>query len=156
MADILTDTAEYDGIRELLGVNALELPDGVIEQPTFLPSVELAVETAVEDWSDLLATTAGAIRLKSAVMRLTAIALIPRARNRQRARESMGGIGGFTSGEINWDALKNELQRLADADLMALNATESSDEPVAIFTVGGVSRAECGRSAMLPSIVSYR
>lgn len=129
---------QYDAIRELLGVDAVELPSATIELPPYLPTAELRVRRAVVDWSARLGTPDDALQLQLAVMSLTAVALIPRLKNRLRSGER---IGEWSAGSIDWDTLSVQLQEQADAALGALLTPTDDAEPVEVFTVAGVSRA---------------
>ena len=138
MADILVE-ADFGQVRELLGVDAGELPDATISGFAYLEAAELDVKHRVTDWSDLLATADGEIRLKTAVAYLTAARLVTRQENRQRSGDVEGP---FTLGRIDWAALRAHLESEAHAVIVALQpAVEDDDAPgVQVFTVAGISR----------------
>lgn len=152
MADILVGPFDLDQVRELLGVDVGELPNLVIEGFAYLEAAELDVKRQVTDWSALLATADGAIRLKTAVAYLTAARLVTRQKNRQRSSDR---IGPSTAGQINWDTLKADLERMAADVILALQPVADDDDDIpaiSVFTVAGVSRRrrDCYRAGWCP------
>jgi hypothetical protein len=142
MADFL-DSDDFDQVRELLGVDAGELPDGVIEGFAYLEAAELEVKRRVAGWAEHLLTADGLTRLKAATAYLTAARLVSRQRNRQRSSEDVGPVN---RGAINWDALKADLEAEASDLIEALQPDTDEDDPpvVSIFTVTGRHRRRTG------------
>jgi hypothetical protein len=140
--EILSDTALYDGIRELLGVDAIELPDSVVEQLPYLPAAEIAVKRAVGDWQARLGVTEDLVLLQTAVMHATALRLVSRLQQRLRAGER---TREFTSGQMDWDALRGDLESGYATCVMALHESGGESEPAAVFTVDGISRQASAR-----------
>lgn len=146
MADILS-SEDYEGIRELLGVDALELPDAVIEQPPFLLSAESAVKRAISDWAERLADAGDAALLHSAVMYGTAARLVTRLQNRLRSGEASGN---WSAGQIDWKDVRAELEAGYAAAIRALIEDDSTVTlPVGAFTVAGISRSRERREGSL-------
>ena len=94
---------DYDGIRYLLGVEIIDLPDAVIESSMFAGQAETMIKARVEDWSTLLADPEGKNRLRTVAGYMTA-ALIAETM-------AKGGFIGLTT-EANRD--DRDWQALAD------------------------------------------
>jgi len=144
VTDILV-SGGYGGIRELLGVDELELPDAVIELVPYLPSAESDVKRAIGDWQERMADDSDAALLQSAVMYGTAARLVTREQNRLRAG---GWAGSWSDGQISWQDVRSELQAGFVAAIRALlEVADPASAPSGMFTVAGISRrADCQRS----------
>ena len=102
----LLPVAEYDSIRDVLGLSAAELPSTVIERTPFLVSAEAAVKERVSNYAAIVAAAGDdQTRLYAGIVYLAAAKLCDRAKNLYRSREK---LGDFTAGDIDWDALKSE------------------------------------------------
>lgn len=133
----LIDAGEYDGIRELLGVNAAELPDAVIEQLPFLPAAETRVKREVEDWAERVTEEPDGALLAVAVMHATALRLIPRLQNRLRPGDR---AGEWSAGQIDWNGMEQRIRAGYAAAIGELVEPDGGWTPTGAFTVAGISR----------------
>lgn len=77
MAEILTETADYEEIREHLGVSSAELPDSAITRSSILGAAEVAVKKAIPRWETLPNET-DELLLKVAAVHYVCYLLAPR------------------------------------------------------------------------------
>lgn len=63
---------DYQGIRDLLGVELIDLPDATIERYPFAPHAEMWIKMRITNWEDQLADPDGARVLRLATAYLTA------------------------------------------------------------------------------------
>lgn len=66
------DPEDYDGIRHLLGVERIDLPDTTIESYPFAPNAEMQIKGRISNWETQLADPDGAQVLRLATAYLTA------------------------------------------------------------------------------------
>ena len=135
--DFLLPAAEYDSIRDVLGLSVAELPSAVIERTPFLPSAEAAIKERVPDYAAIVAAAGDdQTRLHAAIVYLAAAKLCDRAKNLYRSREK---LGDFTAGDIDWEALKAECLAEYEAQVGAISTQVT---PAAtLLTLAGVTRS---------------
>ena len=63
---------DYDGVRNLLGSEAIDLPDATIESYPFAPHAEMWIQARISNWEDQIADPDGAKVFRLATAYLTA------------------------------------------------------------------------------------
>ena len=140
----LLPVAEYDSIREVLGLTDTDLPDATIERTPFLASAEIAVKGRVPDYAAIVAAAGDdQTRLYAGIVYLTAAKLCERAKNLYRPKER---IGDFWAGEIDWDELKIELLAEYENQIGSIS-TQTLSTPT-LLTLAGISRTTKARRAL--------
>jgi hypothetical protein len=113
--DFLVKPDDYDGVRNLLGVTVLDLPDETIEMLPFAPHAEILVKAEIVDWEDIPMDDPRWMLLRLGTAYATA-ALIAES-------NAKGGFLGLVRGEgsrsaADWDSIAKTFwsyfQRLVD------------------------------------------
>ncbi len=134
--EILTDDADLEAVRIVLGVTTRDVSDSILASLVGIPAAELVVKNRFTNWAAILeAGDADTDRLKLGTIYYTAAFLLPRLTNLLRAAEK---VGEFTLGQISWDKLREHLLELAGIVLGDIGTT--ADDEITVFSVYGPSR----------------
>ena len=144
MGDILDGNADYDAVRNLIGIDETVMADSVLETFPFLGVVEALVEDAFSDWATILAgDDVDTTFLKTGTACLTAIRL--------RLRLALSGYGGGFSvrgysqagSSIEWDDVYGQLAEWASEAFGSMSTHQDDlDSRFTIIVRDGPTRSK--------------
>lgn len=139
MGDIL-DTADYDAVRNILGVGSQVVGDGVIESLNYLPIVEAEVKDAVPTWSDILsADDSDTTRLKLGVANWVAARLCAFLQ-RQESQDYKLADYTHRPTDVDWAQKAKDLVAEAASSLAKLTAV-TAPRRMTLLKVDGPTRS---------------